>query len=111
MLITIHIAPTIWPKTLPFFDDMIQAVNRLVVFLEGLGCAILALGQHLCKLLCESLVFSEFVQNWLMKKILDILVIVKSCRSCRSLVGLLLISGISGINSFQNTQSSRMVQR
>jgi hypothetical protein len=90
---------------------MIQGVNRLVIFLQRLSCAVLALGHNLGQLFSKSLIFSEFVQNWFMKKVLNVLVVVEGSRSSRTFISLLLVSGISRIYTLQNTQTSRMEVR
>jgi hypothetical protein len=93
-------------KILPFFHNMIQTVNRLVVLFERFGSAVLALCHNLGQLLSEGLVLSEFVQDWFMKKILNILVIIECRRGGGSLVSLLLVSRLARINSLQDTKTS-----
>jgi hypothetical protein len=90
---------------------MIQTVNRLVVLFERFGSAVLALCHNLGQLLSEGLVLSEFVQDWFMEKVLNILVIIECGWGGGSLVGLLLVSRFARINSLQDTKTSVMNSR
>jgi hypothetical protein len=60
----------------PLFDNMVQAINRLV-FLQRFCAAPFALPKCFGKFLGKSLMFSKFGENWFMSQIRDVLGVIE----------------------------------
>lgn len=68
----IEIAEGVGEGRVALLDEMVQGHLWLDVFFESLRVAIFAAAESLLELLREGLVFAEFGEDWLVKKVLDI---------------------------------------
>lgn len=84
-------------------DNMVEGELGGVVLLEARSVADFTTTQRPSDLLRKSLLFTELVQQRLVKQILDILGVVEGCVGGRSLRGLLLVARLTRINSFSIT--------
>ena len=79
-------------------NNVVETGDGLVL-LEVLGESPLATADGAGKLLGESLVLTELDEERLVKKVLDVLVVVERSRGGRSLVGTLLVEGVARVDT------------
>ena len=82
----------------PFFDDMVQAIHRLIL-LQALRTALFSSTECASQLLRESLVLTKFPKNGFMRQVRNVLRIVEICGCRGSLVRLLPTTGLPRIDT------------
>ena len=87
----------------PFSDNVIQSINRFVL-MKFLYCVFLILVERTSHFSHKSLEVSELIQQWLVRKKLDIFHIVVCLESRAALVHLLDVLGLVRVDAFENTQ-------
>lgn len=76
------------------------------------GCiAYLASAERSGDFLCKGLVFSEFVEDGFMQKVLDVFGVVEGRRGSRCLGCFLLVARLAGVYAFVDTQAAKIWER
>lgn len=88
----------------PFFDDVVQFIGRLVL-LQSLHCRPFCFSISPLEFAYKYLVVSELCNDWLMQQKADVFEQVEGPRGRRALVHLLLVLGLMRVDAFKDAQS------
>lgn len=92
----------------PFFDDVIELYTGFVEIFETFGIGEVAAAEGFREFFAEGFVLTEFLEDRLVEKVLNVLGVVEGYWGSRTLVGFLLVTGLSWVDSLKDAKPPKI---